>query len=146
MVAGTRRLKNLSEILSPTVQSGGANGGDDDNPAGASGGRYNGSYHCKAYKEKNRCDVCSYSEETSFVTSYYFQRRFAIHGRNIHLPASQKKKMTWFVYLIHDTACQLLYVGSTTDVCSRWSGTKTCLLYTSPSPRDGLLSRMPSSA
>ena len=25
-------------------------------------------------------------------------------------------------------------------------GVKTCLLYTSPSPRDGLLSRMPSSA
>ena len=25
-------------------------------------------------------------------------------------------------------------------------GGKTCLLYTSPSPRDGLLSRMPSSA
>ena len=25
-------------------------------------------------------------------------------------------------------------------------GPKTCLLYTSPSPRDGLLSRMPSSA
>ena len=28
---------------------------------------------------------------------------------------------------------------------SRWLG-KGCLLYTSPSPRDGLLSRMPSSA
>ena len=33
----------------------------------------------------------------------------------------------------------------------RWSGPSldhgyTCLLYTSPSPRDGLLSRMPSSA
>ena len=27
-----------------------------------------------------------------------------------------------------------------------WDGEKTCLLYTSPSPRDGLLSRMPSSA
>ena len=26
------------------------------------------------------------------------------------------------------------------------SGTGSCLLYTSPSPRDGLLSRMPSSA
>ena len=26
------------------------------------------------------------------------------------------------------------------------SGLKSCLLYTSPSPRDGLLSRMPSSA
>ena len=27
-----------------------------------------------------------------------------------------------------------------------WSYACTCLLYTSPSPRDGLLSRMPSSA
>ena len=27
-----------------------------------------------------------------------------------------------------------------------WEGTHCCLLYTSPSPRDGLLSRMPSSA
>ena len=27
-----------------------------------------------------------------------------------------------------------------------WKNTKSCLLYTSPSPRDGLLSRMPSSA
>ena len=27
-----------------------------------------------------------------------------------------------------------------------WSETQVCLLYTSPSPRDGLLSRMPSSA
>ena len=27
-----------------------------------------------------------------------------------------------------------------------WLKTWTCLLYTSPSPRDGLLSRMPSSA
>ena len=51
--------------------------------------------------------------ETSFVTSYHYGRRFAIHGRNIHLPASQKRKLTWFVYLCHDTVCQLLYVGST---------------------------------
>ena len=29
---------------------------------------------------------------------------------------------------------------------SRWRYSETCLLYTSPSPRDGLLSRMPSSA
>ena len=27
-----------------------------------------------------------------------------------------------------------------------WGSGKSCLLYTSPSPRDGLLSRMPSSA
>ena len=30
--------------------------------------------------------------------------------------------------------------------CAQSSSFKTCLLYTSPSPRDGLLSRMPSSA
>ena len=32
------------------------------------------------------------------------------------------------------------------DTPVRISGISTCLLYTSPSPRDGLLSRMPSSA
>ena len=63
--------------------------------------------------------------ETSYVISYYFGKKFAIHGRNIHLPASRKKKMRWFVYLVHDTHCQLLYVGSTMDPCSRWSSTKT---------------------
>ena len=100
----------------------------DANQGGASGGRWNGSYHCKSYKEKQRCDVCSYMEETSFVTSFYFERRFAIHGRNIHLPASMKKKLTWFVYLATDTSCLLQYVGSTTDACSRFSSTKNACL------------------
>ena len=100
MVGGTRRLPNLSEILSPTTQSEGGNGGDNggDGPGGtdAAGGgapvRWNGSYHCQLYKSKGRCDVCCHMVETSTITSPYFQRRFAIHGRNIHLPASQKKK------------------------------------------------------
>ena len=43
----------------------------------------------------------------------------------------------------------ILLVKTTEDV-THFSGLKinieTCLLYTSPSPRDGLLSRMPSSA
>ena len=33
-----------------------------------------------------------------------------------------------------------------TWACNEWVKDKCCLLYTSPSPRDGLLSRMPSSA
>ena len=33
-----------------------------------------------------------------------------------------------------------------TEVCVRYRRASRCLLYTSPSPRDGLLSRMPSSA
>ena len=41
-----------------------------------------------------------------------------------------------------------LCMASLTEGCSLWSKlvSKSCLLYTSPSPRDGLLSRMPSSA
>ena len=127
LIGGTRRLKNLSELLSPTVQTG-AGGADDDLGNDAPGGRWNGSYHCKSYKERRKCDVCSSMEETSFVTSYYYGRKFAIHGRNIHLPASQKGKYTWFVYLCQDTVCQLQYVGSTTDACSRWSSTKSACL------------------
>ena len=43
--------------------------------------------------------------------------------------------------VVSPTASGLLsYYNSNTD------STNTCLLYTSPSPRDGLLSRMPSSA
>ena len=43
---------------------------------------------------------------------------------------------------IEEEQARLVHEG----VC-RWAvWQKTCLLYTSPSPRDGLLSRMPSSA
>ena len=62
--------------------------------------------------------------ETSTVYSYYFKRKFAIHGHNVHLPAAKKDKFTWFVYACEDAACKLLYVGSTTDVCGRWANTK----------------------
>ena len=67
-------------------------------------------------------------KETSFVTSFFYKRRFAIHGRNIHLKSSLRKKLRWFVYIVVDTHCQLQYVGSTNDVCSRWSSTKTACL------------------
>ena len=40
------------------------------------------------------------------------------------MAASHKNKLRWFVYLCEDVACSLQYVGSTTDVCARWAGTK----------------------
>ena len=107
LTGGARRGKNLSEMLSPTVQTGpgpppgnaGGGGDDDDGPDVTPGdnGRWNGSYHCRYHNQTSRCDICSQMEETSTVTSYYFRRKFAIHGRNIHLPASTKKPMRWFV-------------------------------------------------
>ena len=52
-----------------------------------------------------------------------------------------------------DTKVRINYLESKLDkimdelrVLKRRDKYKTCLLYTSPSPRDGLLSRMPSSA
>ena len=66
--------------------------------------------------------------ETSTVYSQYFKRKFAIHGHNVHLLASKKNKLRWFVYLCEDLACSLQYVGSTTDVCSRWASTKKACL------------------
>ena len=42
---------------------------------------------------------------------------------------------------------EILYGGAVLDAILKMKDERyTCLLYTSPSPRDGLLSRMPSSA
>ena len=43
-------------------------------------------------------------------------------------------------------ACEGAVRGINSIALSQYGGNNDCLLYTSPSPRDGLLSRMPSSA
>ena len=50
--------------------------------------------------------------------------------------------------VILNTGTQLIdiFSGGKLSQVNRATGMDTCLLYTSPSPRDGLLSRMPSSA
>ena len=58
-------------------------------------------------------------------------------------------QLSWLRQLVEDDILLLVteahYRGiSWTDIANRLD--RTCLLYTSPSPRDGLLSRMPSSA
>ena len=47
-------------------------------------------------------------------------------------------------YLIGDGTAEISLIG--TPMCGTTTQSNVCLLYTSPSPRDGLLSRMPSSA
>ena len=49
-------------------------------------------------------------------------------------------KMSWHIISYDQVSGQGSYVLKMDP------GAQTCLLYTSPSPRDGLLSRMPSSA
>ena len=62
-------------------------------------------------------------------------------------------KWYWFAISLFITlVCASLYLLSTPNIYTRTAAvlikddSKNCLLYTSPSPRDGLLSRMPSSA
>ena len=59
---------------------------------------------------KGRCDVCSHIVDTSTLYSTYFDRRFAFHGRIVHLPAYQKNKFIWFIYVCEDIPCGLTYV------------------------------------
>ena len=63
--------------------------------------------------------------ETSSIYSSYFKKRFAIHGHNVHLPASQRNKIKWFVYSVE---YKLIYVGGTTNICRRWANTKKACL------------------
>ena len=51
---------------------------------------------------------------------------------------------TGYQYVITGTNVQ--HDGTTISAPNTTGNSNTCLLYTSPSPRDGLLSRMPSSA
>ena len=116
LVSGTKRLPNLSEILSPTVPrkrstsdpGDGSDGrpGDnrdvdnDENNNSVGTIRWNGSYHCENYKKGKNCDVCSHMQERSFVTSFHFKTKHAIHGHLVHRPACEKTKLTWYVVVV----------------------------------------------
>ena len=63
--------------------------------------------------------------EKKSVLSRHFNVNHAISGNNIHLPATQKLKLRWFVYLEEDTLCNLQYVGSTSSMTHRWANTKS---------------------
>ena len=79
----------------------------------------------KITKKGKHCDVCSHMQERSFVTSFHFKTKHAIHGHLVHRPACEKTKLTWYVYLIEDLECHLQYVGSTQNATQRWSNTKS---------------------
>ena len=85
---------------------------------------FNGSYHCSKYKKTGKCDVCAHMVESRDVLSQHFKIKHAISGHNVHLQATEKPKLKWFVYLEEDIPCSLQYVGSTTSMTHRWANTK----------------------
>ena len=82
------------------------------------------------------------------VSKKYDFSALNVNARNIHEIGTEKTGLR-LLELISEEFCiedwseiKLLDIG-----CGvRFTQTILCLLYTSPSPRDGLLSRMPSSA
>ena len=61
--------------------------------------KVNGTYHCENFKKNSKCDLCSHICESRTVLSSHFNVKHSIAGHNVHLPASQKVKTKWFVYL-----------------------------------------------
>ena len=72
---------------------------------------------------------------------YYTQELVDHHSLNqIHIPIKK------FWLLVQYIQCMYIYTGAYERCEGAYERCKACLLYTSPSPRDATLSRMPSSA
>ena len=126
LIASSKRLKNLGELLSPTVQGGQRL---DANRGAAQGlDAPNGSYQCPYFKRSGKCDVCKHMLERRTVMSSHFGVKHAIAGHNVHPPATGKRdNLQWFIYLmecLHDDGI-FQYVGSTVSVTERWANTKS---------------------
>jgi hypothetical protein len=89
-------------------------------------GQQSGYFYCGRFRGGGACDVCKHMQrEISVVESLYYKRRHAVHRHLVHLKPSLKVKLRWFVYLLEFMLCLKQYISSTTDICSRWSSTKS---------------------
>ena len=85
-----------------------------------------GSFHCMKYRQGKKCDLCSHMTETSTIESFYFQKKFRIHGHLAH-DVIPEGKVRWFIYAIQDLPCSKIIIGSTQNPVKRWSCHKsTC--------------------
>mgnify|MGYP003324056165 FL=1 len=78
---------------------------------------------------------------SEYQTYFVFQAMFVATAATI-ISGAVAERMKFAGYLIVTiVATAIIY-----PIIGHWAWSSSCLLYTSPSPRDGLLSRMPSSA
>ena len=115
LMSSAKRPKNLSELLAPTKQLSVTNVEKEKN----------GSYHCERFRRGQNCDTCAQMVERDHVYSEFRKHKFAIHGRNVHLPATVKQPTLWFIYLLECIPCHAQYVGSTKNVASRFKNHKS---------------------
>ena len=62
--------------------------------------------------------------ERDFVFSEFRKHKFAIHGRNVHLKATEQRPLRWFLYLLKCVPCHAQYVASTQNASSRFKDHK----------------------
>ena len=91
-------------------------------------------------------DVCDFQNGFAFKSKLFKETGNPIlRISNIQNEKIDTRKIVYFNPNDYNTDFTQ-YEVKPNDLLIAMSGATTCLLYTSPSPRDGLLSRMPSSA
>ena len=83
------------------------------------------------------CPVCISASEINQTTFAYWNKPDV---EIYYISPDVIDENTKVIFVIHGNS------RNAEDYLSEWRPYIACLLYTSPSPRDGLLSRMPSSA
>ena len=120
IVAGSKRGKNLQELISPTVQK--------LKPITPFYGPTlpKGSFICEHFRSGRKCDLCAHMKDgVQFVVSSHFNTKHAVRGHLVHEPREKVFKSRWFIYQIQDESCAKTYVGSTVDMYGRWSRHKS---------------------
>jgi hypothetical protein len=81
LLAGSKRGKNLQELISPTVQQHKLNA----RKHGPSHVR--GSFQCEHFKSGRKCELCNHVKEgEEFVVSKHFNTKHAVRGHLVHEP------------------------------------------------------------
>ena len=98
----------------------------------------------KSIDDSFQCDT--YNVEGSWELIYKINSLIGEYDKFVAIGVIVKGETDHYEYLSSSIANALLTMTITKDVYISNCVLNVCLLYTSPSPRDGLLSRMPSSA
>ena len=114
-MSSAKRPKNLGEILATSTKPSVTNVEKVKN----------GSYYCDCFKRGLSCDMCAHMIEKDHVYSEFRKKKFAIHGRNIHLKATTVRPLLWFVYLLECIPCNVQYVRSTQNAAGRFKNHKS---------------------
>ena len=96
------------------------------NPAATGPNLPRGSFQCENFKSGKKCDTCSHMKDgINFIYSEHFKTKIPIRGHLVHEHYSKTNKDRWFIYSILDKNCSKTYIGSTTNVTSRWAAHKS---------------------